>query len=93
MNGVGFLQKSPKATAAVRYTEAVSQRKMMEKRPNTLNMIRMQRECTIAPMKSRRQNIANIPENVGNKELFTFFPTIKISHKTSTKLIRYLEEP
>ena len=32
---------------------------MMEKRPQMENTMRTQRECTMAPMKSRRQKTAN----------------------------------
>ena len=41
--------------------DAVSHKNIIENSPKTLNMMRMHRECTIAPMKSNRQNIANIP--------------------------------
>ena len=35
---------------------------MMEKRPHIEKTMRTQRECTMAPMKSRRQNMANSAE-------------------------------
>ena len=40
-------------------TDERSQRTMIEKRPQMEKTIRTQRECTIAPMKSRRQKTAN----------------------------------
>ena len=59
--GVGSWQKSARATEAVVYTLAKSQRNMMEKRPQTLKRIKTHLECTIAPTKRRRQKRVKSP--------------------------------